>query len=88
MVTDGTTTAAVWVGDRDWWTRCGTAEKCVTQEMVDAVAERFLRPGAGNDIYDWVTAVFGAPWGPHPYSDMIPPGGGRRDPHPVLRHRR
>ena len=73
VVTDGTTTAAVWVGDRDWWTRCGTAEKCVTQEMVDAVAERFLRAGAGNDIYDWVTAVFGAPWGPHPYSDMIPP---------------
>ena len=73
VVTDGTRTAAVWVGDRDWWTRCGTAEKCVTQEMVDAVAERFLRAGAGNDIYDWVTAVFGAPWGPHPYSDMIPP---------------
>ena len=73
VVTDGTRTAAVWVGDRDWWTRCGTAEKCVTQEMVDAVAERFLRAGAGNDIYDWVTGVFGAPWGPHPYSDMIPP---------------
>ena len=73
VVTDGTTTAAVWVGDRDWWTRCGTAEKCVTQEMVDAVAERFLRPGAGNDIYDWVTAVFGAPWGPHPYIDLISP---------------
>ena len=73
VVTDGTTTAAVWVGDRDWWTRCGTAEKCVTQEMVDAVAERFLRAGAGNDIYDWVTAVFGAPWGPHPYIDVIPP---------------
>ena len=73
VVTDGTRTTAVWVADREWSTRCGTAEKCVTQEMVDAVANRFLRPGAGNDIYDWVTAVFGAPWGPHPYSDMIPP---------------
>ena len=73
VVTDGSTTAVVWVADREWWTRCGSAEKCVTQEMADAAAERFLRPGASDDIYDWVTAIFGAPWGPHPYRNLIPP---------------
>ena len=41
--------------------------------MVDALAERFLRPGPGNDIHDWVTAIYGEPWGAHPYSDLIPP---------------
>ena len=88
VVTDGTRTAAVWVGDRDWWTRCGTAEKCVTQEMVDAVAEplpprrrgqRHLRLGHGR----FRRAVGSAPLLGHDS-----PGGGRRDPHPVLRHRR
>ena len=60
VVTDGSTTAVVWVADREWWTRCGSAEKCVTQAMADAAAEQFLRPGASDDIYDWVAAIFGA----------------------------
>ena len=73
VVTDGTITAAVWVADSEWESRCGTAEHCMTREMADAVADRFLRPGPANDIYDWVTAVFGAPWGPHTDPTLIPP---------------
>ena len=78
VVTDGTITTALWVADKEWYTICGTHEKCVTQQMVDAAAEQFLRPGAANDIYDWVTAVFGAPWGPYPPGgpdapELIPP---------------
>ena len=65
VVTDGTTSVAMWVADREWADTCASRGDCLTQEMVDAVAERFLRPGASNDIYDWVTAIFGAPWGPH-----------------------
>ena len=73
VVTDGTTTAAVWVADGDW----GTCEECVSQEMADAVADRFLRPGAGNDVHDWITAIFGAPWGAHGYPGLlIPPESG------------
>lgn len=68
VVTDGATTAAVWVADRDW----GTCEECVSQEMADVVAHRFLAPGAGNDIHDWVTAIFGDPWGPHGSPALIP----------------
>ena len=65
VATDGAVTAAVWVADQEWAPTCASRGECVTQEMVDGVAERFLRPGGNNDIYDWVTAIFGAPWGPH-----------------------
>ncbi|MDD9986417.1 MAG: putative Ig domain-containing protein [Spirochaetaceae bacterium] len=65
VATDGTTTAVMWVEDREWEPTCASRGDCVTQEMMDAVAVRFLRPGGSNDIYDWVTAIFGAPWGPH-----------------------
>ena len=73
VVTDGETTVALWVADRDWGPNCRSAGPCVTGEMVDALADRFLRPGAGNDIHDWITAIYGEPWGPHSDSDLIPP---------------
>ena len=72
VIRSGATTLAVWVSDREWQTTCVLVEQCLTQDMVDAFATRFLRPGASNDIYDWVTAIFGAPWGPHGYSNLLP----------------
>ena len=72
VVTDGSRTAAFWVADNDWGAGCAGAGPCVTEEMVDAMADRFLRPGAGNDIHDWVTAIYGEPWGPHPHGILIP----------------
>ena len=77
VVTDGSRTAAFWVADDDWGAGCRGAGPCVTDEMVDAMAERFLRPGAGNDIHDWVTATFGEPWGPHQIPTLIPPAAAR-----------
>ena len=65
VVTDGTVTVAVWVADQEWAATCASRGDCVTREMVDAVTDRFLSPGANNDIYDWITNIFGAPWGPH-----------------------
>ena len=61
-VTDGETTAKVWVDNQVW--ACG-ASQCVNQELVTEFADQFLRPGPANDVYDLVTATFGAPWGPH-----------------------
>ena len=75
VIRAGATTLAVWVADREWAATCVVVGQCLTQEMVDELASRFLRPGANNDIYDWVTAIFGAPWGPHGYSNLIPPDG-------------
>ena len=72
VVRAGTTTLAVWVADREWHATCVSIGQCLTQEMVDALATRFLRPGDSNDIYDWVTTIFGDPWGSHTYSDLIP----------------
>lgn len=63
VVSDGAVTLAVWVADANWG-RC-SRPPCVTQTQVDTVARMFLRPGSDNDVYDWVTAIFGAPWGPH-----------------------
>ena len=68
----GTKTLAVWVADREWSATCFSIGRCLTQEMVDAIATRFLRSGTNNDIYDWVTTIFGVPWGSHRYSDLIP----------------
>ena len=59
-------TFVVWVADASWGVRCEHV-RCVTQRMVDELAGTFLRAGAGNDIHDWVTAVFGEPWGAHDY---------------------
>ena len=59
-------TFVVWVADASWGARCERV-RCITQRMVDELANTFLRAGSGNDIYDWVTAVFGEPWGAHDY---------------------
>ena len=69
VVSDGAVTLAVWVADANWG-RC-SRPPCVTQTQVDTVARTFLRPGSDNDVYDWVTAIFGAPWGPHRFSDIL-----------------
>ena len=63
-------TFVVWVADASWGARCDQVH-CVTRRMVDELAAAFLQAGPGNDIYDWVTAVFGEPWGPHDYSGEL-----------------
>ena len=72
VVTDGTTTAAFWVADREWEETCRSRGDCVTREILDAFASRFLSSGPSNDIFDWVTTIFGAPWGPHDNPLLIP----------------
>ena len=69
VVTDGTISAVFWVDAASW----GTCDQCVTYEMVDALANDFLTAGSDNDIYDWVTAIFGAPWGMHSFPDFLMP---------------
>ena len=73
VVGDGSTTLVVWVADRDWSATCRATHHCMTREMVDAAADRFLRSGPGNDIHDWVSAIFGNAWGSHEYTNLIPP---------------
>ena len=58
----GTKTLNIWVSDDSFGSGCAKA-KCVTQEMVDALANTFLKVGLDNDIYDWVTNIYGEEWG-------------------------
>ena len=69
---DGSTDFIVWVAD-DTWSGCssGCTINKITQSMADEVANRFLLSGANNDIYDWLTTVFGTEWGSHSYSNLI-----------------
>jgi len=64
-------TLTIWVEDKSWDTGCVKA-KCMTQAMVDAFADKFLQIGSSNDIYDWISSVYGAPWGSHAFTNLIP----------------
>ncbi|MCF6245048.1 MAG: hypothetical protein L3J43_08415, partial [Sulfurovum sp.] len=57
----GNKTLNIWVSDDSFGSNC-TKTKCVTQEMVDALADTFLKTGSNNDIYDWVTNIYGEEW--------------------------
>ena len=50
-----------------------TKKHYITQDMVDNLAAKFLNSGTNDDIYEWVTNICGAPWGPQAYSNLIPP---------------
>ena len=89
VVTDGTVTLGVWVADENWEGICDTTlglnpPVCLTQEMVDAVADKFLRPGTNNDIYDWVSTAFGDPWGPHALEGFLIPAEAAEEIHILL----
>lgn len=58
----GLKTLNVWVSDDSFGIGCSKS-KCVTQDMVDALADTFLlNNGLDNDIYDWVTNIYGEEW--------------------------
>jgi hypothetical protein len=70
----GTRTLNIWVADNCWYSG-GSRAALVRPEMVDAMAGQFLAAGSFNDIYDWVTAMLGAEWGPHGQAGLIQPNG-------------
>ncbi|RUM73518.1 MAG: hypothetical protein DSZ12_07145 [Sulfurovum sp.] len=68
----GAKTLNVWVSDDSFGKGCHKV-RCVTQTMVDALADAFLKKGKDNDVYDWVTNVYGQEWGSHSYTRLISP---------------
>lgn len=50
-------TLFVWVAD-DCWGTASEKRHQVDQAMVDALADRFLKEGDNNDLYDWVTNLY------------------------------
>ena len=54
----------VYVADDYWIDTPKTG--LVNQTMVDTIADQFLKTGENNDIYDWVTRIYGKHWGGKP----------------------
>jgi hypothetical protein len=53
----------IWVSDDSFDSGSGCSKaRCVTQDMVNALADYFLVSGLDNDIYDWVTNIYGEEW--------------------------
>ena len=58
----GEKTLVIWVEDDEY---SNTDPTKINQQMVDDLAETFLKDSSGteDDIYDWVTNVYGEEWG-------------------------
>lgn len=64
-------TLVIWVAN-DCWTGSSSGKAYeVDQDMVNAVADKFLLTSGNNDIFNWVTNIYGEEWGAHSYSDLI-----------------
>ncbi len=62
------TSLNVWVKDDVW----GIAPGKIDQTDIDALTSKFLN-GTGDDIYTWVTNIYGEQWGKHNFpNDLIP----------------
>lgn len=57
----GRKTLSIWVSNDSFGSGCRKA-KCITQSMVESLANSFLKVGSDNDIYDWVTNIYGEEW--------------------------
>ena len=72
VLSDGNKILNIWVADNCWY-QSGTKAALVTQTMVDQMANKFLQAGTNNDIYDWITNIFGNEWGAHSRQELIQP---------------
>jgi len=69
---DGTT-LSIWVETSEWDDSPPIANYAISSEMVDFLADAFLKAGGtDNDIFDWVTNVYGEEWGSDTPSYLIP----------------
>lgn len=63
-------TLYMWVAD-DSWSNDSTKATKVEQSMINTLADKFLKVGTGDDIYEWVSNIVGEPWGTTQYIDLI-----------------
>jgi hypothetical protein len=61
----------IWVSE-DSYLNC-MKKYCVDNELIDSLADKFLKEGENNDIYDWVSNIFGKEWGDYAnnYNSLI-----------------
>ncbi len=61
----------LWVQDSFWWAS-GLEDGKITMAKLDALAGKFLKADYDNDIFDWVSSIYGAEWGDPHYSNLLP----------------
>jgi hypothetical protein len=66
----GEKSLTIWVENATYGDGCSKV-KCINDNMIDILANKFLKEGLDNDIYDWVTTVFGEEWGEPSSSSLI-----------------
>jgi peptidase M30-like protein/fibronectin type III domain protein len=71
VVTNGTTTLNVWVEDTEWSSLPAAPNGKIDQTMVNFLADSFLAADPNNDIFDWLTNIYGDEWGPHSKLNLI-----------------
>lgn len=71
VVTAEGTTLSIWVADNTW-VDGGTTTYKVNQVMVDHLADKFLKEGTNNDIFEWSVSILGDEWGAHNNQNLIP----------------
>ena len=71
IVTAHGKTVKIWVADDCWTGAASGKANYVDQAMVDSLAAKFITAGDDNDIYEWVTALFGEEWGAHNLPELI-----------------
>ncbi|MBN2158894.1 MAG: hypothetical protein JW807_05825 [Spirochaetes bacterium] len=59
----GAKTLNIWVADNCWYSG-GTTTNKINQDMVTDLADQFIKTDLNNDIYDWVSNIYGEEWGP------------------------
>lgn len=66
-------TLNIWVADNCWdgYVGMDDVDPDVTSSMIDTLAAKFLTPGDNNDIYEWISGIYGEEWGGHGYSNLI-----------------
>jgi hypothetical protein len=57
----GNKSLSIWVSDDSFGENCSKIY-CIEEYMIDELAYSFLKEGDDNDIYDWVTNIFGEEW--------------------------
>lgn len=55
-------TLYIWVANHSWYD-VDVKKTKIEQYMVDIFANKFLKEGTDNDIYEWVSNIVGEPWG-------------------------
>lgn len=64
----------IWVESDYWNDTALDSENVVNDTKLTSLSTAFLNPDpekTGEDIYTWLTTIFGVPWGAHSRSDLI-----------------